>query len=821
MLYKRIRFHQYFKKTCSILTICLPVTFICFQFNGRTYPCEHCDKIFSDPSNLQRHIRAQHHGARSHTCDACGKTFATSSGLKQHQHIHSSVKPFQCEVCLKAYTQFSNLCRHKRMHADCRQQIKCKDCGQSFSTMTSLSKHKRFCEGMLRNGSRFGFPSMSPVTQQNHGVAAAAAAAASAPPSSLNSEKVLPSGVGAVGGSTSGMLSRDAVMAHAQYLNAAYLNMYAAQAQAQRPAFPFYQSAALSQARFPMIHPSHPALNAVHHSLLAPDSKFFSRSLMSKVPTSPGEERHPDLPVPRHVDVHDIKPLDGKSDCTDLSSEEVLSTTSELDVSVCSDVEPDVPKKLNIDEKLEIRTSSPIPIKSENIDEIDSRRSPSVPRREKSVDLSKNSSTSPSSVSSSTHELPLDLSNKSKEQISSDDGNTPRKNHIFGHHSEDEKHHMIEDIIPRQRSDEANEPQKDITPEKKPSLHFPYALPSPVIMDPIYRVNKEKYHSMQEAAARSMAYGHRYQMSQSHFSPMAAAANQMNYYQHHHQSHQMSRHHHQSHHAKSLSMLKQHEPYHYSSVTQKMKERYCCKFCGKIFPRSANLTRHLRTHTGEQPYKCKYCERSFSISSNLQRHVRNIHNKEKPYKCPLCDRSFGQQTNLDRHLKKHETEGPVIVDSPPSTPLSGTQQELGEKEESYFDEIRNFIDKTSTGPISPMSNSYEHHQMLSTRYAINEHLQRERSLKRHHEDIDVEEEDDEFDEDDDSIGHQEKSPRLNHNNNHVTDRVNEMAAASSDYRSDSELDIGEDEEIVDIDDQYSMSNSSINSLTAGTPLACS
>jgi hypothetical protein len=32
----------------------------------------------------------------------------------------------------------------------------------------------------------------------------------------------------------------------------------------------------------------------------------------------------------------------------------------------------------------------------------------------------------------------------------------------------------------------------------------------------------------------------------------------------------------------------------------KLKERYACKFCGKIFPRSANLTRHLRTHTGEQ-----------------------------------------------------------------------------------------------------------------------------------------------------------------------------------------------------------------------------
>ncbi|CAL8333465.1 unnamed protein product [Boreogadus saida] len=115
--------------------------------SGKHYECENCSKVFTDPSNLQRHIRSQHVGARAHACPDCGKTFATSSGLKQHKHIHSSVKPFICEVCHKSYTQFSNLCRHKRMHADCRTQIKCKDCGQMFSTTSSLNKHRRFCEG--------------------------------------------------------------------------------------------------------------------------------------------------------------------------------------------------------------------------------------------------------------------------------------------------------------------------------------------------------------------------------------------------------------------------------------------------------------------------------------------------------------------------------------------------------------------------------------------------------------------------------------------------------------------------------------------------
>ncbi|XP_050536507.1 transcription factor hamlet-like [Daktulosphaira vitifoliae] len=125
----------------------------------------------------------------------------------------------------------------------------------------------------------------------------------------------------------------------------------------------------------------------------------------------------------------------------------------------------------------------------------------------------------------------------------------------------------------------------------------------------------------------------------------------------------------------------------------KPKDRYSCKFCQKVFPRSANLTRHLRTHTGEQPYKCNYCERSFSISSNLQRHVRNIHNKEKPFKCPLCERCFGQQTNLDRHLKKHEADGPTIMDDRLAAAAEHRRSRPGD--DSYFEEIRSFMGKVS------------------------------------------------------------------------------------------------------------------------------
>jgi uncharacterized Zn-finger protein len=136
-----------------------------------------------------------------------------------------------------------------------------------------------------------------------------------------------------------------------------------------------------------------------------------------------------------------------------------------------------------------------------------------------------------------------------------------------------------------------------------------------------------------------------------------------------------------------------------STGAVKNKDRYACKFCGKVFPRSANLTRHLRTHTGEQPYSCKYCERSFSISSNLQRHVRNIHNKERPFKCALCERCFGQQTNLDRHLKKHEADAIGLGIGLDERLKNIRRNSRGIPEDSYFEEIRQFMGKVTQLPL--------------------------------------------------------------------------------------------------------------------------
>ncbi|XP_025142065.2 histone-lysine N-methyltransferase MECOM isoform X7 [Bubalus bubalis] len=279
-----------------------------------------------------------------------------------------------------------------------------------------------------------------------------------------------------------------------------------------------------------------------------------------------------------------------------------------------------------------------------------------------------------SATPAASQDQPLDLSMGSRSRASGTKLTEPRKNHVFG----EKKGGNIE---PRPASDGS----------------LQHARPTPFFMDPIYRVEKRKLTDPLEALKEKYlrpSPGFLFHPQMSAIENMAEKL-------------------------ESFSALKpeatellQSVPSMFNfrappnalpeNLLRKGKERYTCRYCGKIFPRSANLTRHLRTHTGEQPYRCKYCDRSFSISSNLQRHVRNIHNKEKPFKCHLCDRCFGQQTNLDRHLKKHENGNMSgTATSSPHSELESTGAILDDKEDAYFTEIRNFIGNSNHGSQSP------------------------------------------------------------------------------------------------------------------------
>ncbi|XP_074859892.1 histone-lysine N-methyltransferase MECOM isoform X8 [Carettochelys insculpta] len=279
----------------------------------------------------------------------------------------------------------------------------------------------------------------------------------------------------------------------------------------------------------------------------------------------------------------------------------------------------------------------------------------------------------PAAPSVTSQDQPLDLSMGSRSRASGAKSE-PRKNHVFG-----------------------EKKGGDLETRKATDVSLQHARPTPFFMDPIYRVEKRKLTDPLEALKEKYlrpSPGFLFHPQMSAIENMAEKLESFSALK------------------PEASELIQSVPSMFNfrappsalpeNLLRKGKERYTCRYCGKIFPRSANLTRHLRTHTGEQPYRCKYCDRSFSISSNLQRHVRNIHNKEKPFKCHLCDRCFGQQTNLDRHLKKHENGNMSgTATSSPHSELESTGAILDDKEDSYFTEIRNFIGNSNHNNQSP------------------------------------------------------------------------------------------------------------------------
>ncbi|XP_017304814.1 transcription factor hamlet-like, partial [Diaphorina citri] len=691
---------QYRCESCSQTFCWRPhLNFHQAQVHGRKFPCENCTKVFSDPSNLQRHIRTHHVGARQHACQECGKTFATSSGLKQHTHIHSSVKPFRCEVCHKAYTQFSNLCRHKRMHANCRMQIKCVKCDQSFSTVTSLSKHKRFCDSTTPGTTPSGQNSLSAMSHQTPGIP--------------NPYLMYPRPGGTL-------------PFYPPSLMPPYPGLFQPN-QTPTPHHPFLSNPLL----FNQSMKSNEELDRAKININLSVEAYYRFQLQKNVQQS--EEKRKNSPSPRKSDVP--KTSGGKlfefSESKDSppTAEEANSnqrpSPARPTISASNAVTYPDPR-----EQLEVVTTD---VKSDvNQKPRDKLTNFSIDKLSGKMDSPKDEDASEESKPKKAKycDQPLDLSIASKSSIDSDkqDANetfvkTPATSPEIG---KDES--VINKSSPTPPDDPVEESKRSPTPQivsrspspiknRSPSPPVSKANTTPMAYPkPIHPMSLEAFFPLKNFGSRSYPPfppphptdpherlcppslpGFNPQRSFPFLGLMNGINNSLGVnrtpYEHLLRS-QISPYANKP----FQEILTSQNNAVNGSSSKTTKDRYACKYCGKVFPRSANLTRHLRTHTGEQPYKCKYCERSFSISSNLQRHVRNIHNKEKPFKCPLCDRCFGQQTNLDRHLKKHEADDGSGLVSMADSPESSNENE---REDAYFDEIRSFMGKvTYSGDVA-------------------------------------------------------------------------------------------------------------------------
>uniref|UniRef100_A0A8B9QAY4 C2H2-type domain-containing protein n=1 Tax=Apteryx owenii TaxID=8824 RepID=A0A8B9QAY4_APTOW len=90
---------------------------------------------------------------------------------------------------------------------------------------------------------------------------------------------------------------------------------------------------------------------------------------------------------------------------------------------------------------------------------------------------------------------------------------------------------------------------------------------------------------------------------------------------------------------------------------ERKEKPHACSECKKSFKMKVDLTKHLRTHTGERPFPCTECGKRFITKSQLKEHQR-IHTGERPYKCLDCGKSFTQKSQLIVHCRIHTGEKP-------------------------------------------------------------------------------------------------------------------------------------------------------------------
>ncbi|XP_046408048.1 zinc finger protein 239-like isoform X1 [Ischnura elegans] len=85
--------------------------------------------------------------------------------------------------------------------------------------------------------------------------------------------------------------------------------------------------------------------------------------------------------------------------------------------------------------------------------------------------------------------------------------------------------------------------------------------------------------------------------------------------------------------------------------------QHACGTCSMSFARKDDLSRHVRSHSGERPYSCSLCHKTFTQSFNLDRHVR-AHGSERPHACGECSKAFVDSGDLTKHMRVHTGEKP-------------------------------------------------------------------------------------------------------------------------------------------------------------------
>lgn len=100
------------------------------------------------------------------------------------------------------------------------------------------------------------------------------------------------------------------------------------------------------------------------------------------------------------------------------------------------------------------------------------------------------------------------------------------------------------------------------------------------------------------------------------------------------------------------------------------KKQFICSTCGRACTSRSNLAVHTRRHTGQMTNFCEICGKGYPRSTDLTIHMRFVieyiqcaniptvicfyfrkHTGEKPFTCKICSRGFARSDKLTIHLR--------------------------------------------------------------------------------------------------------------------------------------------------------------------------
>ena len=103
--------------------------------------CPICNKDFKDKQSLNKHVRHVH-GEKTFVCNICEKAFSRKDHCQQHMLTHNSVKQHMCNLCDKAFSSKRTLALHIKYHNK-EYSCSCSICGKGFVRKDSLRVHMK------------------------------------------------------------------------------------------------------------------------------------------------------------------------------------------------------------------------------------------------------------------------------------------------------------------------------------------------------------------------------------------------------------------------------------------------------------------------------------------------------------------------------------------------------------------------------------------------------------------------------------------------------------------------------------------------------